>query len=783
MRKLCFFFAMMLCVFLASNAVFAQAEDDVVVSEFAVNPTTGKEYIELLVTKPGGINMQGWTVSDVSTRAGATGATEGDITLPVASYLASVPMGTYVVIVLTTPAANANTIPEDTSLADGNGKLVLVAGSTTGVVSGGTLDNATADNVQLYAGTRAAGTLIDQVLVGTNTTSFIAGAAWGDNNGATTADNINAGAAMPSNSIARFVPTGNTLLEFKDNDTGVRYTVDAGSYGTPGATNTGVTDSAVTNPTYATGNVDAGSFNGITITGAVGLAGNVTVHGTMTLSSGVVTTGASTLTIDCGGAISGAGPTTYVNGNLKKNYCATGVKGFEVGTANGYSPVSVTITAGTFPTDFTVRAVQGPQPNVKTPAAALQRYWKLAATGVTANLIFNYLDADVPPPPSTENSFVIFKWDGGFTMPGGSVNTATNEASISGVSDATLLSDWTLAQPNAPTAAEGTVSGTIVDTAGNPVAGAVVQLSGAQNRKFITDANGFYRFDNVETNEFYLVTPSRANYSFNPGAQSFTQLGESTQALFTGVPSEQTLNPLDTPEYFVRQHYLDFLGREPDEAGFNYWSDQILACNGDPACIERRTINVSAAYFLSIEFQRTGGLIDRLYRASYGRNPRYTEFVADREAIARDVVVGRSGWQAQLADNEETFVNNWVARRAFAAEFAGLSEAEFVNRLISNTGVNFAGTERDALVRGLTADTLSRAEVLQQIASDEGFAKARFNAAFVMMEYFGYLRRDPDESGYAFWLDKLNQFDGNFERAEMVKAFINSSEYRARFQQ
>ena len=783
MRKLCFFFAMMLCVFLASNAVFAQAEDDVVVSEFAVNPTTGKEYIELLVTKPGGINMQGWTVSDVSTRAGATGATEGDITLPVASYLASVPMGTYVVIVLTTPAANANTIPEDTSLADGNGKLVLVAGSTTGVVSGGTLDNATADNVQLYAGTRAAGTLIDQVLVGTNTTSFIAGAAWGDNNGATTADNINAGAAMPSNSIARFVPTGNTLLEFKDNDTGVRYTVDAGSYGTPGATNTGVTDSAVTNPTYATGNVDAGSFNGITITGAVGLAGNVTVHGTMTLSSGVVTTGASTLTIDCGGAISGAGPTTYVNGNLKKNYCATGVKGFEVGTANGYSPVSVTITAGTFPTDFTVRAVQGPQPNVKTPAAALQRYWKLAATGVTANLIFNYLDADVPPPPSTENSFVIFKWDGGFTMPGGSVNTATNEASISGVSDATLLSDWTLAQPNAPTAAEGTVSGTIVDTAGNPVAGAVVQLSGAQNRKFITDANGFYRFDNVETNEFYLVTPSRANYSFNPGAQSFTQLGESTQALFTGVPSEQTLNPLDTPEYFVRQHYLDFLGREPDEAGFNYWSDQILACNGDPACIERRTINVSAAYFLSIEFQRTGGLIDRLYRASYGRNPRYTEFVADREAIARDVVVGRSGWQAQLADNEETFVNNWVARRAFAAEFAGLSEAEFVNRLISNTGVNFAGTERDALVRGLTADTLSRAEVLQQIASDEGFAKARFNAAFVMMEYFGYLRRDPDEAGYAFWLDKLNQFDGNFERAEMVKAFINSSEYRARFQQ
>jgi hypothetical protein len=50
-----------------------------------------------------------------------------------------------------------------------------------------------------------------------------------------------------------------------------------------------------------------------------------------------------------------------------------------------------------------------------------------------------------------------------------------------------------------------------------------------------------------------------------------------------------------------------------------------------------------------------------------------------------------------------------------------------------------------------------------------------------MMEYFGYLRRDPDESGYQFWLNKLNQFGGNFEQAEMVKAFITSGEYRQRF--
>ena len=73
--------------------------------------------------------------------------------------------------------------------------------------------------------------------------------------------------------------------------------------------------------------------------------------------------------------------------------------------------------------------------------------------------------------------------------------------------------------------------------------------------------------------------------------------------------------------------------------------------------------------------------------------------------------------------------------------------------------------------------------MLRQVVENEGFVNAKHNEMFVMMEYFGYLRRDPDASGYAFWLNKLSEFDGNFERAEMVKAFIVSGEYRARFAQ
>ncbi|MGH9930680.1 MAG: DUF4214 domain-containing protein, partial [Pyrinomonadaceae bacterium] len=356
---------------------------------------------------------------------------------------------------------------------------------------------------------------------------------------------------------------------------------------------------------------------------------------------------------------------------------------------------------------------------------------------------------------------------------------STNELRISDHDQPVAYFNLTLS----PTAANGVVSGRITDPNGVPIAGAVVNLSGTQNRRFITDANGNYRFDNVETNGFYTVRPSRANYSFNPAERSFSQLGDSTEATFTGSSVAIGANPLDTPEYFVRQHYLDFLNREPDESGFNFWSDQILECGSDAACSERRTINVSAAYFLSIEFQQTGGFVDGLHRVSYGVRPQFAEFMPDARALAQGVIVGNADWTQRLAANKQAFINAWVARPNFRAAYDGLSNSQYVDALISHTGVSFTSAERDALVSSLAGDAATRAEVLRSIADDERFVSAKRNEMFVMMEYFGYLRRDPDASGYQFWLNKLNQFGGNFEQAEMVRAFMVSGEYRARFAQ
>ena len=334
-----------------------------------------------------------------------------------------------------------------------------------------------------------------------------------------------------------------------------------------------------------------------------------------------------------------------------------------------------------------------------------------------------------------------------------------------------------------PTAAPASISGTVTTPDGAPLAGVTMNLSGARSAKVITDSNGNYRFNNIDTDNFYTVTPSLVNYHFGPESRSFSLLANMTDAVFTATRDAVISgNAIDTPDYFVRQHYLDFLGREPDESGFNFWSDQILSCGSDAECIERRTINVSVAYFLSIEFQETGGLVDGLYRASYGRRPLYAEFMPDTGTVAQNVIVGSGDWAGQLAANKQVFVDAWVQRADFRAAYDGLTNNAFVDALIGHTGASFSG-DRDALVAGLNNGSLTRAAVLRQVVENEGFIRAKFNETFVMMEYFGYLRRDPDESGYQFWLNKLNQFGGNFEQAEMVKAFLVSGEYRARFSQ
>jgi hypothetical protein len=352
---------------------------------------------------------------------------------------------------------------------------------------------------------------------------------------------------------------------------------------------------------------------------------------------------------------------------------------------------------------------------------------------------------------------------------------------------------------NPPTAANGNVSGQIVDNGGNPIAGVSVRMSGSQNRLAMTDAQGNYHFDSVETNGIYTITPSRANYTFGPAQRSFSQLRFQTDAGFTAAANGTVVDPLSVSDYFVRQQYLDFLNREPDEAGLNFWVNNIESCGANVECRANKRTETSAAFFISIEFQQTGYLVYRMYQSAYGAMPGAPvpvtrgDFAPDSQAISNGVVVNRTGWEALLESNKQSFALEFVQRARFTSAYpSSMTPSQFVDTLFTNAGVTPSGSDRTAAIAEFnsaqtSSDVLARGRALRKVSENSALAQKEFNKAFVLMQYFGYLRRDPnsgpdgDFSGFNFWLDKLDHFNGDFRSAEMVKAFLVSGEYRQRF--
>jgi hypothetical protein len=241
--------------------------------------------------------------------------------------------------------------------------------------------------------------------------------------------------------------------------------------------------------------------------------------------------------------------------------------------------------------------------------------------------------------------------------------------------------------------------------------------------------------------------------------------GQVSVVLLNATPG----NP-DKTDYFVHQHYLDFLRREPDVSGFDYWTAHLDQCATDPSCTFERRIGTSAAFMVESEFQQTGYFVHRLYKAAYSRRPTYAEFTVDSKKV-----IGGS----QLEVSKTTLVDEFAQSSQFKLAYPdSLSNADFVNRLFDAATLTPFINERQAAVDSLNQGA-SRAAVLRTVIDNPAIVQREYNAAFVQMQYFGYLRRDEEPDGYQFWLDKLNAQPGNFRG--MVCAFITSAEYQHRF--
>lgn len=354
----------------------------------------------------------------------------------------------------------------------------------------------------------------------------------------------------------------------------------------------------------------------------------------------------------------------------------------------------------------------------------------------------------------------------------------------------------------------GSVSITVTragDTTGNTsVHYATSDLSGSRRSDY-NAVSGTLTFEPGETSKSFTVLINddvfvEADETFNLTLSDVWNgtLGSRATASASIIDNDTTApttNPLDTPSFFVRQHYVDFFNREPDAAGLAFWTNRITSCGADTACIQRKRVDVLEAFYVSIEFQETAGLVYRTYAATFGQNRlgpsvplTLAQFRPDAQRMGKGIIVNTAGWANALEANKVAYFNDFVTRTAFTSLYpSSLSSAAFVDALNNNALGTLSLSQRSQLAADLNSGTKTRAQVLRAVVENRNYVAAEMSRAFVLMEYFNYLRRDPSEfpdfnlDGYNFWLSKLNLFSGSFANAEMVRAFVNSSEYRARF--
>ena len=333
------------------------------------------------------------------------------------------------------------------------------------------------------------------------------------------------------------------------------------------------------------------------------------------------------------------------------------------------------------------------------------------------------------------------------------------------------------------TGATSTVNFATSDSAG--LTNCTVANGLASERCDYGSANGTLRFGPGETTKSFTIPI--VNDGLVEGNETFSITLSSPSGMTLASPQIATVtitdndnaapaqNPIDGIPFFVTQQYIDFLSRLPDPTGFANWVDTLNGCpnggfgeNLNPNCDR---VHVSAGFFLSAEFQGRGYFAYRFYEVALDRRPAYAEFVPDMALVG-----GPQSPESEVL-SKQAYTDAWLQRSEFKGRYDNLSNTAYVNALEANAEVTVSN--KQALIDALNGGQMNRGQVLRNIVESQAVADRFFNRAFVSMQYFGYLRRDPDTIGFQNWLDTLNADPSNFRH--MIFGFLFSTEYRQRF--
>jgi len=272
------------------------------------------------------------------------------------------------------------------------------------------------------------------------------------------------------------------------------------------------------------------------------------------------------------------------------------------------------------------------------------------------------------------------------------------------------------------------------------------------------------------------VFPDNNSDGFLADGFIFARAGNSSglalSGLSFGIPQ---LNPIEDTKFFITQQYLDFLGRLPDSVGLANWLATLNACpnggygeNDNPDCDR---VHVSAGFFLSQEFRIRGYWAYRFYEVAFDRRPTYAEFVPDMLQVG-----GSQSPESEIL-SKAVYTNAFVQRTEFRNRYDNRSNSFYVDTLEQNAEVTVPN--KAALIAALDRGDKTRAQVLREIIESRAVDDRFFIRAFVAMQYFGYLKRNPDTIGYNNWVTTLTNDPSNYRH--MIFGFMYSSEYRSRF--
>lgn len=304
----------------------------------------------------------------------------------------------------------------------------------------------------------------------------------------------------------------------------------------------------------------------------------------------------------------------------------------------------------------------------------------------------------------------------------------------------------------------------------------------------------------ISVTVFSQTPPTLRIVTESPGLPSELFYGDMKVKPLRLRPGTNTVITIADYDFFIQQQYIDFLRRFPEPAGMQFYLNILNGCQpSDTECIKFTRGALSANFFRSPEFQRKGSYVMYLYMVSIGQRPatvaevndatkvdrpHYAEFMTDLHTISvpDDDPVLTEQKKVQLTDA-------WMQRTEIRNKYDALSNAQFVQTLLTTAGVTNANQAQ--LVNDLNANTKTRAQVLRAIAESNEVNDKFYKQAFVTMEYFAYLRRDPEvcvgspnpaQCGYIFHNERFKlTADPDFLENTIVRGFIESPEYINRF--